>query len=85
MRDFFWDDEFRPKWDPMLAHFKILDEIPETGTMIVHWIKKVCGDKSRVIDSVILTALTLLFINHETDSSFLALCSFRFSVVIENI
>lgn len=43
VRDFFWDDEFRPNWDPMLAYFKILDECPHTGTMIVHWIKKVCG------------------------------------------
>ena len=42
VRDFFWDDEFRIKWDPMLAYFKILDECPHTGTMIVHWIKKVC-------------------------------------------
>lgn len=41
VRDFFWDDEFRPKWDPMLAHFKILEECPQTGKMIVHWIKKV--------------------------------------------
>jgi hypothetical protein len=42
VRDFFWDDEFRPKWDPMLVYFKILEECQDTGTMIVHWIKKVC-------------------------------------------
>lgn len=42
VRDFFWDDEFRPKWDPMLSHFKILEECPQTGSMVVHWIKKVC-------------------------------------------
>lgn len=41
VRDFFWDDEFRPKWDPMLAYFRILEEHPHTGTTIVHWIKKV--------------------------------------------
>lgn len=41
VRDFFWDDEFRPKWDPMLAYFKMLEECPHTGTTIVHWIKKV--------------------------------------------
>lgn len=41
VRDFFWDDEFRPKWDPMLAYFKTLEEDPNTGTTIVHWIKKV--------------------------------------------
>lgn len=43
VRDFFWDDEFRRKWDPMLAYVKILQECHQTGTMIVHWIKKVCG------------------------------------------
>ncbi|GFY84981.1 polyketide cyclase/dehydrase and lipid transport superfamily protein [Actinidia rufa] len=41
VRDFFWDDEFRPKWDPMLVYFKMLEECPHTGTTIVHWIKKV--------------------------------------------
>lgn len=41
VRDFFWDDEFRVKWDPMLVHFKILEEFPRTGETIVHWIKKV--------------------------------------------
>lgn len=45
VRDFFWDDEFRPKWDPMLAYFKTLEECPHTGTMIVHWIKKVCASQ----------------------------------------
>ncbi|KAK3043468.1 hypothetical protein RJ639_002047, partial [Escallonia herrerae] len=52
VRDFFWDDEFRPKWDPMLAYFKILEEWPRTGTMIVHWIKKFpffCSDREYII------------------------------------
>lgn len=52
VRDFFWDDEFRPKWDPMLVHFKILEECPDTGTMIVHWIKKFpffCSDREYII------------------------------------
>ncbi|CAM8916237.1 unnamed protein product [Rhodiola kirilowii] len=52
VRDFFWDDEFRPKWDPMLAHFKILEEYPDTGTSVVHWIKKFpffCSDREYVI------------------------------------
>ncbi|KAL6970514.1 hypothetical protein U1Q18_030212 [Sarracenia purpurea var. burkii] len=52
VRDFFWDDEFRPKWDPMLAYFKILEECPHTGTMIVHWIKKFpffCSDREYII------------------------------------
>lgn len=52
VRDFFWDDEFRLKWDPMLAYFKILEEFPHTGTMIVHWIKKFpffCSDREYII------------------------------------
>ncbi|CAK9318704.1 unnamed protein product [Citrullus colocynthis] len=52
VRDFFWDDEFRTKWDPMLTYFKILDECPHTGTMIVHWIKKFpffCSDREYVM------------------------------------
>ncbi|KAE8690501.1 Polyketide cyclase/dehydrase and lipid transport superfamily protein isoform 2 [Hibiscus syriacus] len=40
VRDFFWDDEFRTKWDTMLSCVEILEECPRTGTMIVHWIKK---------------------------------------------
>ncbi|KAL9817466.1 putative START domain-containing protein [Arabidopsis thaliana] len=43
VRDFFWDDEFRPKWDFMLANFKTLEEDTQTGTMIVQWRKKVSG------------------------------------------
>uniref|UniRef100_A0A7N0UU31 START domain-containing protein n=1 Tax=Kalanchoe fedtschenkoi TaxID=63787 RepID=A0A7N0UU31_KALFE len=52
VRDFFWDDEFRPKWDPMLAHFNILEEYPDTGASVVHWIKKFpffCSDREYVI------------------------------------
>jgi hypothetical protein len=52
VRDFFWDDEFRPKWDPMLAYFKMLEECPHTGTTIVHWIKKFpffCSDREYII------------------------------------
>ncbi|KAL1832432.1 hypothetical protein ACET3Z_002083 [Daucus carota] len=52
LRDFFWDDEFRPKWDPMLAYFKMVEECPNTGTTIVHWIKKFpffCSDREYVI------------------------------------
>ncbi|KAK9664295.1 hypothetical protein RND81_14G031400 [Saponaria officinalis] len=52
VRDFFWDDEFRPKWDPMLTYFKILEECPQTGTMVVHWIKKFpffCSDREYII------------------------------------
>ncbi|KAK8527698.1 hypothetical protein V6N13_085508 [Hibiscus sabdariffa] len=52
VRDFFWDDDFRPKWDTMLSHFKILDECPRTGSMIVHWIRKFpffCSDRDYII------------------------------------
>ncbi|XP_055830369.1 uncharacterized protein LOC129899426 isoform X2 [Solanum dulcamara] len=52
VRDFFWDDEFRPKWDPMLGYFKILQECPHTGSMIIHWIKKFpffCSDREYII------------------------------------
>ncbi|KAI3469696.1 hypothetical protein Pfo_026359 [Paulownia fortunei] len=52
VRDFFWDDEFRPKWDPMLAYVKILEECPDIGLMIVHWIKKFpffCSDREYII------------------------------------
>ncbi|CAA2966078.1 START domain-containing s involved in steroidogenesis phosphatidylcholine transfer [Olea europaea subsp. europaea] len=52
VRDFFWDDEFRPKWDPMLAYFKILEECPHTGTLVVQWIKKFpffCSDREYII------------------------------------
>ncbi|XP_065047826.1 uncharacterized protein LOC135678678 [Musa acuminata AAA Group] len=52
VREFFWDDNFRLKWDPMLAHFKILEEFAESGTMIVQWIKKFpffCSDREYII------------------------------------
>lgn len=41
VRDFFWDDDFRLKWDNMLTHASILEECPTTGIMVVHWIRKV--------------------------------------------
>ncbi|GER43658.1 polyketide cyclase/dehydrase and lipid transportsuperfamily protein [Striga asiatica] len=34
VRDFFWDDEFRLKWDDMLIHAETLKECSTTGTMI---------------------------------------------------
>lgn len=52
VRDFFWDDDFRPKWDTMLAYCKVLEECPNNGTMITHWIKKFpffCSDREYVI------------------------------------
>lgn len=41
VRDFFWDDEFRSKWDDMLVHSEILEDCPVTGGMMVQWIRKV--------------------------------------------
>lgn len=43
VREFFWDDVFRMsnKWDDMLLHHDILEECPTTGTLVLHWIRKV--------------------------------------------
>ncbi|XP_071929286.1 uncharacterized protein [Coffea arabica] len=52
LRDFFWDDEFRLKWDDMLIHAETLEECPTSGTMIVHWIRKFpffCSDREYII------------------------------------
>nr|XP_043635134.1 uncharacterized protein LOC122606234 [Erigeron canadensis] len=52
MRDFFWDDEFRLKWDDMLLHATTLEEFPKTGTSVVHWIRKFpffCSDREYTI------------------------------------
>ncbi|CAD6342928.1 unnamed protein product [Miscanthus lutarioriparius] len=34
VRDFFCDGDFRLNWDPMLAHSKTLDEIPQNGATV---------------------------------------------------
>ncbi|XP_057521391.1 uncharacterized protein LOC130801537 [Amaranthus tricolor] len=52
VRDFFWDDDFRSKWDDMLIHHAMLEEYQPTGTMIVHWTRKFpffCSDREYVI------------------------------------
>ncbi|XP_062026218.1 uncharacterized protein LOC133742548 [Rosa rugosa] len=52
VRDFFWDDEFRAKWDDMLIHASTLEECPTTGTMLVHWVRKFpffCSDRDYTI------------------------------------
>jgi hypothetical protein len=52
MRDFFWDDEFRLKWEDMLIYSKTLEECPTTGTMIVQWVRKFpffCSDREYII------------------------------------
>ncbi|XWS50188.1 hypothetical protein CRYUN_Cryun12cG0067600 [Craigia yunnanensis] len=54
VRDFFWDDEFRPKskWDDMLLSAATMEECPTTGTMVVHWVRKFpffCSDREYLI------------------------------------
>ncbi|XP_019195109.1 PREDICTED: uncharacterized protein LOC109188912 isoform X2 [Ipomoea nil] len=52
LRDFFWDDEFRLKWDDMMVHASILDECPATGAMVLHWVRKFpffCSDREYII------------------------------------
>ncbi|XP_044476782.1 uncharacterized protein LOC123204249 [Mangifera indica] len=52
VRDFFWDDEFRLKWDDMLTHASTLEECPTTGTMVVQWVRKFpffCSDREYII------------------------------------
>ncbi|KAJ4956251.1 hypothetical protein NE237_013034 [Protea cynaroides] len=52
VRDFFWDDEFRTKWDDMLLYSATLEKCPTTGTMVVHWIRKFpffCSDREYTI------------------------------------
>ncbi|KAG6498692.1 hypothetical protein ZIOFF_038414 [Zingiber officinale] len=52
VRDFFWDDDFRFKWDPMFACSTVLEEFHQSGTMITHWIKKFpffCSDREYII------------------------------------
>ncbi|KAF8008361.1 hypothetical protein BT93_K2130 [Corymbia citriodora subsp. variegata] len=52
VRDFFWDDDFRSKWDDMLAYSTTVEDCPSTGTMVVHWIRKFpffCSDREYII------------------------------------
>ncbi|PSS32952.1 StAR-related lipid transfer protein like [Actinidia chinensis var. chinensis] len=52
LRDFFWDDAFRLKWDDMLLYSATIEECPTTGTMVVHWVRKFpffCSDREYII------------------------------------
>lgn len=52
VRDFFWDDEFRTKWDDMLVHAETLEECPTTGSLVVQWVRKFpffCSDREYII------------------------------------
>ncbi|KAK3228202.1 hypothetical protein Dsin_008064 [Dipteronia sinensis] len=53
VRDFFWDDEFRSKWDDMLIHSSTLEECPTTGTMVVQWVRKVRRCFSRTLFAIV--------------------------------
>ncbi|GMP38171.1 hypothetical protein CsSME_00009520 [Camellia sinensis var. sinensis] len=52
VRDLFWYDDFRLKWDDMLIHAETLEECPNTGTMVVRWVRKFpffCSDREYII------------------------------------
>ncbi|XP_076898605.1 uncharacterized protein LOC143552218 [Bidens hawaiensis] len=52
LRDFFWDDDLRLKWDDMLLHATILEEYPDIGASVVHWIRRFpffCSDREYII------------------------------------
>nr|GEV46479.1 START domain, START-like domain protein [Tanacetum cinerariifolium] len=52
IRDFYWDDDFRLKWDDMLLHASTLEEFPTTGTSVVLWTRKFpffCSDREYTI------------------------------------
>ncbi|CAJ1974478.1 unnamed protein product [Sphenostylis stenocarpa] len=52
VRDLFWDDEFRPRWDDMLASSSTIEECPTTGAMKVQWTRKFpffCKDREYII------------------------------------
>ncbi|KAL2600921.1 hypothetical protein AAZX31_10G162300 [Glycine max] len=52
VRDFFWDDDYRLKWDDMLIHASTIQECVLTGTMMVHWVRKFpffCSDREYII------------------------------------
>lgn len=54
LRDFFWDDEFRPKWDKMLIRSKVLSTCLQSGTVIVHWIRKVIFPVARLLNFLLI-------------------------------
>ena len=76
VRDFFWDDEFRPKFDPMLIHSETLEKSHTTGTMVVQWVRKVTNFLLKHCRG----PTPLLAYNR----LLLAICSFRSSAVTES-
>uniref|UniRef100_A0A2P2KYK0 START domain-containing protein n=1 Tax=Rhizophora mucronata TaxID=61149 RepID=A0A2P2KYK0_RHIMU len=52
VRDFFWDDDFRVKWDDMLIYAATLEKCLNAGTMVVQWVRKFpffCSDREYII------------------------------------
>lgn len=52
VKDFYWDDEFRSKWDDMLIYTKSLEVCTETGSEVAHWVRKFpffCSDREYLI------------------------------------
>ncbi|XP_024971523.1 uncharacterized protein LOC112510359 [Cynara cardunculus var. scolymus] len=52
LRDFFWDDDLRLKWDDMLLHATTLEEFRDVGASVVHWIRRFpffCSDREYTI------------------------------------
>eukprot|EP00899_Mesostigma_viride_P016704 jgi/Mesvir1/25034/Mv16973-RA.1 len=52
VRDFYWDDDFRFQWDRMLQSSRVLGTCSETGTQLVHWVRKFpafCSPRDYVI------------------------------------
>lgn len=80
LRDFFWDDEFRmeAKWDDMLIYHKTLEECQKTGTMVVHWVRKV-GSLEKTADfcRLMIPRSVLVVL-----TSFTPVASFRSSAAI---
>ncbi|KAH7282891.1 hypothetical protein KP509_35G051800 [Ceratopteris richardii] len=52
VKDFYWDDEFRHKWDDMIILTKSRESCTATGAEIAHWIRKFpffCSDREYII------------------------------------
>ncbi|KAI7738208.1 hypothetical protein M8C21_027161 [Ambrosia artemisiifolia] len=50
LRDFFWDDDSRLKWDDMLLHAATLEEFPAIGASVVHWIRKARDEDKSLLE-----------------------------------
>lgn len=78
VREFFWDDEFRSKWDDMLISARTLAECPTTGTMVVHWVRKV-----RQLFSFLFLLVNAIFPPFIFGGDAVLMCFFLFSLVVQ--